>query len=129
MRVAVASSCKFYGVAKTVVEKLTNAGFEVHHPSFVYDETSLPVDYDRKALLTHSFLNGLSSCRVLYVINIGGYVGLSVSLEVGYATALDIPVWAIERPTDDAIAAVVDNRILGIDSFVHILSLGGWHER
>lgn len=134
MRIAIASSCKFYEAARVAVGKLTNAGFDVHHPNFIYDETSLSVDYDRKALLTHSFLNGLSSCKVLYVINTGGYVGLSVSLEIGYATALDIPVWATEQPTEYAIAAVVDGRIMDVDSFTYTASVlyvgfGDRHER
>jgi hypothetical protein len=120
MRIAVASSCRFYSAAKAAVERFTQAGFMVHHPNFHFDETVSSVGYTRKVTLTRSFLNGLDGCSALYVINTGGYIGMSVCLEIGYARALRIPVWTSTDPTETAISAVTEGS-MRIDDLVQLL--------
>jgi len=120
MRLAVASSCKFYAETKSVVARLEEHGFEVHRPNFEFDETVSHVTYGRKVNLTRSFLRGLRGCQALYVVNSNGYIGPSVTLEIGYARGLDIPVWLLEEPPDDAISAVITG-VLSVDRFVGMM--------
>ncbi len=124
MRLAVASSCKFYAETKSVVARLEEHGFEVHHPNFEFDETVKPVGYVRKRALTRSFLDGLRGCKALYVVNSNGYIGPSVTLEIGCARGLGIPVWSLEEPPDDAISAVVKD-VLSVDRFVDMVIMWG----
>jgi|WetSurMetagenome_2_1015567.scaffolds.fasta_scaffold41949_5 hypothetical protein len=120
MRLAVASSHKFYSEAKSVVARLQEHEFEVHHPNFEFDETIKPLSYGRKAALTRSFLRGLHGCNALYVINSNGYIGPSVTLEIGYARGINIPVWLLDEPPDDAISAVITD-VMSVDRFVDMM--------
>ncbi|HSX41031.1 MAG TPA: hypothetical protein VLF21_00095 [Candidatus Saccharimonadales bacterium] len=106
MIVAIASSSKFYEAAKQVNEKLIADGARVFTPSFVHDETMVTVSADKKAELTHRFLKNLKQSDVVYVVATGGYVGLSVAVEVGFAAALGLPIIFSEEPAEDAFKAL-----------------------
>lgn len=106
--VAICSSSKFYDTARRVADDLQAAGYAVHTPRFDFDERTVAVGADDKAWLTTAFLDGLRRCQVVYVVAVGGYTGPSVCLEIGYAAALGKLVVASEKPTEPAVAALVD---------------------
>ena len=43
------------------------------------------------------FLHSVSKSDFLYVVDIGGYIGLSTGFEIGFAMAKDIPVFSMEK--------------------------------
>jgi len=47
-----------------------------------------------------SHLHAIRNSDFLYVVNPNGYIGPSVTLEIGYAVAHSIPVFASEEPTE-----------------------------
>ncbi len=69
------------------------------HDEFVYFEeqaesglTPLEIEIDHMHCIDQS--------DALIVCNPGGYVGISVSMEVGYAHARNIPIYFMEKPSD-----------------------------
>lgn len=57
----------------------------------------------------------------LYVINPEGYIGRSVAFEIGYALSKNIPIYALEKPEDIALASFVkpSKRIETIKREIH----------
>ncbi len=55
-------------------------------------------DNGSPADLERAHLAAIRSSDALYVVDPGGYIGASVSLEIGFALALGIPVFAQEAP-------------------------------
>ena len=51
-----------------------------------------------------SHLRAIRKSDFLYVVNPGGYVGPSTTIEVGYAIALSIPIFSLEPATESVIA-------------------------
>jgi len=51
-------------------------------------------------------LSAIAECDLLYVVNPGGYLGPSATLEVGYAHRAGIPVVTAEAAFEPAVAAV-----------------------
>jgi hypothetical protein len=48
------------------------------------------------------FLRAIRKANLLYLVNQEGYIGNSVSLEVGYALGTDTPIYALESLTHEA---------------------------
>ncbi|MEU1753297.1 hypothetical protein ABZ436_11640 [Micromonospora matsumotoense] len=106
--VTVCSSSKFYDLAQRAADALRAAGLIVHTPRFDYNEEYVVVGEVDKFRLTHEFLAKVASSDAVYVIATGGYAGVSVCLEVGYAHALGKVVLCSEQPTEFAVRALVD---------------------
>lgn len=119
--VTICSSSKFYGTAKEVASRLERGGMKVFTPRFDFDETQVQVSRERKARLTIEFLNKVRACDVVYVVAHDGYIGRSVALEVGYATALRKPVYLSQQAAEDAVKAITTGIIaaetVSADSF------------
>ena len=49
-------------------------------------------------------LQSIRRSDFLYVVNPGGYVGPSVTMEIGYALALSVPVFCLEPPSEPILA-------------------------
>ncbi|MEV4770572.1 hypothetical protein [Micromonospora humida] len=106
--VTVCSSSKFYDQAQRAADTLRALGLTVYTPRFDYNEEHVVVGESDKVRLTHEFLAKVARSDAVYVITRGGYAGVSVCLEVGYAHALDKVVLCSEEPTEFAVRALVD---------------------
>ncbi len=105
--VVLSASSRFYGDVKGIKSDLESKGFIVYAPNFEFDETKVQVEEDEKHRLTHDFLKKIKASESLYIINPGGYVGMSVAVEAGYASALGKNIYALEKPSEPAVAALV----------------------
>jgi nucleoside 2-deoxyribosyltransferase len=105
--ITICSSSRFYDTAKAVARDLEMHGYEVLTPRFDANETQRVVSPDEKYALTTDFLKKVQRSGAIYVISEGGYTGVSVCIEVGYAYAQGIPVLTSETPTEAAIGALV----------------------
>jgi len=50
-----------------------------------------------------SLLEKIKLSDFVYLVNPGGYIGISATFEIGYANAVRTPVYALERPKDTTI--------------------------
>jgi len=118
--VTICSSSKFYGHAKHVQASLENHGIACHTPDFDYNECITTVDFDRKHSLTLDFLQKIDQCSTIYIIADKGYVGASVTLEVGYAHAKQKTIVSTEVIQEPAVRGLV-HMVLPEDDFLRYL--------
>jgi hypothetical protein len=104
--ITVSSSSKHYPQARQLAAALQTAGHTVYTPEFDFDETVVTVDKDTKAQLTHAFFEKIRTSDALLVNDVGGYAGVSVCLEVGYAHGQGVPVYFVEDPIEWAVSAL-----------------------
>lgn len=95
---------------ESIVDQLKAAGIEVLSPrrfrpkgeanGFV--RVSGDHGSDRQIEIRH--LRAIFSSDLLYVVNPGGYIGMSTALEIGAAISASVPVLALETPSDPMLA-------------------------
>jgi nucleoside 2-deoxyribosyltransferase len=101
--VTICSSNRFQKEADAFANKLRKAGVEVFSPHFYtasYGSLEGIKSHDKKFLamgLTLDHFKKIRKADVVFIFNKGGYSGPSVSMELGYATALDTPVYALSK--------------------------------
>lgn len=64
----------------------------------------LESDRGTPAKIESKHLEAISRSDFLYIVNPGGYIGKSVTLEAGYALSKDIPVYSLEPPEDSILS-------------------------
>lgn len=112
--VTVCSSSKYYDVVRTVADQLADRRVAVNTPRLDFDEEVVEVTADQKRMLTHEFLNKVRRSACIYVVAVAGYTGCSVSIEAGFAAALNIPIFASEPPAEAAVNALVSD-VVSVD--------------
>lgn len=93
-------------------EAFSAAGADVLRPSsaeVLEDEgvfVRLEGDPDDAAAAHGAQLQAIRRSHLLYVVNPGGYSGTNVTLEIGFAGALGVPICFSERPFEPAMEAL-----------------------
>jgi hypothetical protein len=98
--VVVCGSARFSEEIRKFCEELREAGVVVYEP-YLYRTSGgvwedIP-DHDKPLVatgLTHQHFYKIRLADVVYVFNKDGYSGVSTTLEIGYAAALDKPIYA-----------------------------------
>lgn len=99
--VTICSSNKFANEAEDFAKKLKKLGINVLLPHFYtknYGGLDKIKDHNKKFIamgLTHDHFHKIKKGDVVFVYNKGGYSGNSTTLEIGYATALGKPIYAL----------------------------------
>ena len=65
-------------------------------------------------------LEKIDNADVVYVVNPDGYVGKSVSVDIGYAYARNKPIYVMQ-PVDDPPVMTLVNSVLSFEELVNIL--------
>ena len=105
--IVICSSNKFAKEALAFGERLRKLGVVVFTPHFysatVGDfDTIREVDKKFVALgLTYDHFQKIRMADVVFIYNKGGYIGNSVTLEIGFAVALGKPIYALEADTKE----------------------------
>lgn len=117
VNITICSSSRFYGEAKRIAEELQTKGLSVYTPRFDYNEEERSVGREEKFDLTKEFLQKIEASGAIYIVNPGGYVGLSVSIETGFAYAKGIKIFALSKPSEPAVEALTD-KIVDVDELI-----------
>jgi len=89
---------------RRTIQELRKEGADVLSPrdsqplDTIHGFVLLDGDEGSPADLERAHLEAIGASDLLYVVNPEGYVGPSTSLEIGFALARSIPVWAQVRP-------------------------------
>jgi NTP pyrophosphatase (non-canonical NTP hydrolase) len=98
---------------RSKIAELEDAGFNVLSPQttravrdvdgfiFFEGETGSPKEIER------GHLRAIRKSDCLYVVNDGGYIGPSATLEIGYALSLGIPVFSATPPSEPILGMLV----------------------
>ena len=98
--VTICGSSKFAEEARTFAKKLKELGVIVFEPHFYRasgGDWSKISKFDEKFValgLTHDHFYKIRMADVVFVYNKDGYIGVSTNLEIGYAAALNKPIYA-----------------------------------
>ena len=107
MTVFVATSKRFYEEAKVLVDRLKNAGEQVHHPYFDLDPAEIDGDPKLKSQVTIQHFPEIDDSEVFYALLPGGYIGCSVTIELTYAYAKGKMIVVSEAPEEYAVRSMV----------------------
>ncbi|WP_349877193.1 hypothetical protein ABIH81_24295 [Micromonospora sp. HUAS YX12] len=106
--ITICSSSKFYDTAQRAEAAFRNLGLTVYTPRYDFNEQHVQVDEPDKIQLTRDFLAKIAKSDAIFVVAAGGYAGVSVCIEVGYAVGQGKTVLFSEQPTEFALRALVD---------------------
>lgn len=109
--ICLCGSFKFYKEMEKAASCLRKEGFTVivPQPSHIrhgHKPSELKGKYDRKTLTkweregAYSHLKNIEKSDVVYVFNKGSYLGPAVTVEIGYALALEKPIYARAKVND-----------------------------
>ncbi len=95
MKITISSSHRFFDTIPTIQKLFMAIGCEVFTPHLEYTtDLKLIKQYDIE------FNQYLNQTDFLYINDLGGYIGLSVAKEIGYAFAKRIKIVFREKPID-----------------------------
>lgn len=108
--VVICGSTRFKTEAVEFAKKLRELGVVVYEPNFNSGEgdwNSLSDDFKKFAVLglTHEHFYKIQMADAVFIFNKDGYVGVSVTLEIGYAVGAGKPIYALNG--DDELARQV----------------------
>lgn len=108
--VVICGSTRFKTEAVEFAKKLRELGVVVCEPNFNSGEgdwNSLSDDFKKFAVLglTHEHFYKIQMADAVFIFNKDGYVGVSVTLEIGYAVGAGKPIYALNG--DDELARQV----------------------
>ncbi|MFC0030076.1 hypothetical protein ACFFMM_11135 [Micromonospora chaiyaphumensis] len=106
--ITICSSSKFYDTAQRAEAAFRDLGMTVHTPRYDFNEQQVTVGESDKVRLTHDFLAKIAKSDAIFVVATGGYAGVSVCIEVGYAAGQGKAILFSEQPTEFALRALVD---------------------
>ncbi len=105
--VVVSSSKKYKNEVKKFCLELEKLGAVVFEPNIsnpITEETSFGAKHITKAVfkgLTLEHFDWIRKADICFIYNKDNYVGNSVTLEIGYASALGKPIYALSSKTGD----------------------------
>lgn len=88
-------------------QELRRLGVVIFEPNFkepVYESAFIKSKHITKSIfkgLTLEHFDWIRKADACFIFNYGGYVGVSVSLEIGFASALGKPIYALLDKTGD----------------------------
>lgn len=116
--VVICGSNKFAKEALKFADGLEKAGVVVLKPHF-YSATVGDFegvrDVDKRFVamgLTHDHFYKIQMADVVFVFNKNGYIGNSVTLEIGYAVALSKPIYALSADNNELCRDVLFREII-----------------
>lgn len=116
--VVICGSSRFASEMRDFAQKLKNSGVLVYEPHLyrasggVWSEIK---DFDKKFValgLTHDHFYKIRKADVVYIFNKDGYAGVSTNIEIGYAVALDKPIYAQEEVDEEMCRQVLFSGIV-----------------
>lgn len=99
-------SKRFKDEANTFVKPLEDKGIIVFKPPlYEWDEELLNLKPEHQIVvasgLTHNHFQRIREAEVMFVYNKNGYIGNSVTLEMGFAAALGRPIYALAHDPNE----------------------------
>jgi hypothetical protein len=115
--VVVCASKRYRHEVKTFCDDLEAAGIVVYRPNI-----QEPIFEDKKIIsehVTNTIFKGLTlehfdlirKADVCFIYNAEQYVGISVTLEMGFANALGKPIYALDAKTGDPCRDALINKV------------------
>lgn len=123
MKIVICGSRKYYDEIREAGAKLKEAGFIVFEPFLNRDTGIMNLSKNLKAYaftgLTLHHFDLIRKSDICLIYNKDGYIGNSVTMELGYAVACALPIYAIEEDKDEPCRSVLfDFIVKDIDTLI-----------
>ncbi|MFC1626756.1 hypothetical protein ACFL1P_00970 [Patescibacteria group bacterium] len=105
-KVTISSSLKFKEMIKSAIVRFRVVGVKALFPNLDTGVAKEDITIDFMKKLEKEHFDAIDSSDALYVICPDGYVGTSVSIEIGYAHAHRKPIIYSEKPNDLGLQAL-----------------------
>jgi hypothetical protein len=126
--IAVCGSKKYKQEIADFCRELENSGILVFEPSFdepIMEHTEIHSDYITSKIfkgLTLEHFDWIRKADTCFIYNLHDYVGVSVTLEMAYASALGKPIFALSKKTGDPCRdSLVDKVFPSAEAVVKVL--------
>ncbi len=123
--VCVCGSKRFREEISIFCDKLENSGVVVFRPNInepLYENQSVGSPHTTRMIfkgLTLEHFDMIRKADVCFVYNKDSYVGISVTLEIGFANALGKIIYSLEKSTDDPCRdSIIDDVIFSAEDLV-----------
>lgn len=111
--VVICGSSRFAAEIRDFAKKLKDLGVLVYEP-YLYRASggvweNIP-DHDKPLVatgLTHVHFYKIRMADVVYILNKDGYSGVSTTLEIGYAVALNKPIYAFSENDEEICRKII----------------------
>ncbi|OGF20693.1 hypothetical protein A2316_02800 [Candidatus Falkowbacteria bacterium RIFOXYB2_FULL_38_15] len=116
--VVICGSSRFADEMREFAKKLQDLGIVVYEPHLyrasggVWDEIK---DFDKKFValgLAHDHFYKIRMADIVYILNKDGYIGISTNIEIGYAVALNKPVYVYEELDDEPCRKILFSKVV-----------------
>ena len=105
MKVTICCSKKFKAEERKIASQLRKLGIAVYEPPLptmsVFDNMSDQQKYYTLSGLTQNHFAKIRKSDAIYVLNINGYIGVAVTMEIAYAAALNKLIFFMEPEKDE----------------------------
>lgn len=127
MKIVICGSRRFHDGIRDFGKKLRENGHIVLEPILNRNKgiNDLPSDLKKYAFLglTHHHFDFIRKADVCFIYNENGYLGTSGTLELGFAVACGIPIYALSEDKDEPCRNVLfDFIVKDIDEFIKIVN-------
>jgi nucleoside 2-deoxyribosyltransferase len=124
--VVLCGSMKFKTEMEAFSQQLKKAGVVVYTPHFEADHKewdSISKEYQQYVAmgLTFDHLNKIRMADVVFIYNKDGYSGVGVTLEIGYAVALNKPIYALAQDEEICRQVLFREIILSAEELIKML--------
>jgi len=114
--VVICGSAKFKQAAREFADELEKAGLTVYKPFYNTNQEIFKLNPDLKEFafngLVRHHMDYIRKADVCFIYNEKGYVGNSTLIEIGFATALNKPIYALEQIISDPLIAVLIDEVI-----------------
>lgn len=105
MTIAICCSKKFKKEERKFAKQLRALGIGVYEPPLpgmdIFENLTKEQQYFALAGLTHNHFYKIRKSDAIYVLNIGGYIGVAVTMEIAYAAALNKKIFFMEEEKNE----------------------------
>ncbi len=127
MRIVLCGSRRFHDEIREAAQRLRDSGHIVLEPILNRnrDIDNLPADLKRYAFLglTHHQFDLIRKADICLVFNKDGYMGNSTTMELGFAVACGLPIYALQEDKEEPCRNVLFDFVIGnIDEFIQAVS-------
>lgn len=106
---------RFEPVIRKTLNRFRQIGIEALFPNLDIGIEKADLDLDLMRSLCQDEFKAIDDSDSLYVLNVGGYVGRLVAVEIGYAIGRRKPVYLCEKADDIDLEAIVDG-VVSLDN-------------
>lgn len=116
--IVICGSSRYALEIKEFAKKLKDLGVIVYEPNLYrasggnWDEIK---EFDKKFVamgLTHDHFYKMRLADIVFIFNKDSYIGVSTTIEIGYATALNKPIYAYEENDSEICRQILFSKII-----------------